>query len=152
MGSEMCIRDRFPAEPGTYATGYLSSAGLERLAGLGEGDSNLLLIDVVGTPSYDLPNTDEVEGEELTLVIENIDKIVSESFDSTAFVYDRSQVSSVELLRLDADGAMQYYVPVTGMIAAIAGITIFLSLQRLVQSQAREIAILRTLGLSLIHI
>ena len=137
----------FPAEPGTYATGYLSSVGLERLAGLGEGDSNLLLIDVVGTPSYDLPNTDEVEGEELALLIENIDKVVSESLDSTAFVYDRSQVSSVELLRLDADGAMQYYVPITGMIAAIAGITIFLSLQRLVQSQAREIAILRTLGI-----
>ncbi len=137
----------FPAEPGTYATGYLSSAGLERLAGLGEGDSNLLLIDVVGTPRYDLPNTDEVEGEELARVIENIDKIVSDSLDSTAYVYDRSQVSSVELLRLDADGAMQYYVPITGMIAAIAGITIFLSLQRLVQSQAREIAILRTLGI-----
>ena len=33
------------------------------------------------------------------------------------------------------------------MIEAIAGITIFLSLQRLVQSQSREIAILRTLGI-----
>jgi putative ABC transport system permease protein len=39
------------------------------------------------------------------------------------------------------------YVPVTAMIAIVAGITIFLSLQRLVQSQAREIAILRTLGI-----
>ena len=41
---------------------------------------------------------------------------------------------------------MLFYIPITGMIAAIAGITLFLSLQRLVQSQSREIAILRTLG------
>tara|TARA_B100000287_G_scaffold1092_2_gene1092 strand:- start:4966 stop:7398 length:2433 start_codon:yes stop_codon:yes gene_type:complete len=137
----------FPAEMGTFATGYLSSEGLERLSNLSEGTSNLLLIDVAGTPDYDLPNTDEEEGAELALVIENIDETVSKTVDSNSFVYDRSQIFSVELLRLDADGAMQFYLPVTGMIAAIAGITIFLSLQRLVQSQAREIAILRTLGI-----
>ena len=67
--------------------------------------------------------------------------------DNPSLVYDRSQVFSVEILRADAEGAMLFYVPVTGMIAAIAGITIFLSLQRLVQSQSREIAILRTLGI-----
>ena len=33
------------------------------------------------------------------------------------------------------------------MLVLVAGITIFLSLQRLIQSQAREIAILRTLGI-----
>ena len=67
--------------------------------------------------------------------------------DNPTLVYDRSQVFSVEILRADAEGAMMFYVPITGMIAAIAGITIFLSLQRLVQSQSREIAILRTLGI-----
>ena len=36
--------------------------------------------------------------------------------------------------------------PFTIMIAAIASITIILSMQRLVQSQAKEIAVLRTLG------
>jgi len=35
---------------------------------------------------------------------------------------------------------------VTGMIAVVAGITIFLSLQRLIHSPAKEIAVLRTLG------
>ena len=32
----------FPAEPGTFATGYLSSEGLERLANMSSGSSNLL--------------------------------------------------------------------------------------------------------------
>ena len=137
----------FPAEPGTFATGYLSSEGLERLANLSEGSSNLLLIDVIGTPDYNIPTTDEEEGAQLTLIVDNIDDTVSQATDSTTLVYDRSQVFSVELLRSDAEGSMLLYTPITGMIAAIAGITIFLSLQRLVQSQAREIAVLRTLGI-----
>ena len=137
----------FPAESGTFATGYLSSEGLERLANLSGGSSNLLLIDVLGTPDYDLPSTDEEEGAQLTAIVDNIDDIVSQTVDSTTFVYDRSQVFSVEMLRADAEVAMMFYTPITGMIAAIAGITIFLSLQRLVRSQARELARLRTLGI-----
>ncbi len=136
----------FPADPGTLATGYLSSEGLERLANLSSGSSNLLLIDVLGTPDYNIPTTDEDDGPELSIIIEQIDETVSNSVDSTSLVYDRSQVFSVEILRADAEGAMLFYIPVTGMIAAIAGITLFLSLQRLVQSQSREIAVLRTLG------
>ena len=136
----------FPAEPGTLATGYLSSEGLERLADLSSGSSNLLLIDVMGTPDYNIPTTDEDDGPELSLIIERIDEAVSNSVDSTSLVYDRSQVFSVELLRADAEGVMLLYFPVTGMLSAIAGITLFLSLQRLVQSQSREIAVLRTLG------
>ncbi len=67
--------------------------------------------------------------------------------DSSFIAYDRSGVASVEFLRADAEGASKSYPIVTGMIAMVAGITIFLSLQRLIQSQAREIAILRTLGI-----
>tara|TARA_B100000287_G_scaffold82600_1_gene75271 strand:- start:5270 stop:7726 length:2457 start_codon:yes stop_codon:yes gene_type:complete len=137
----------FPADPGTFATGYLSSEGLERLANLGEGSSNLLLIDVSGTPDFDIPSTDEEEGSQLKAIIQNIDETVTQEANSTTLVYDRTQITSVEFLRADAEGAMTFYTPVTGMIAAIAGITIFLSLQRLVQSQSREIAILRTLGI-----
>ena len=136
----------FPAEPGTMATGYLSSEGLERLANLSSGSSNLLLIDVLGTPDYNIPTTDEDDGPALSLIIGGIDEVVSNSVDSTFLVYDRSQVFSVEILRADAEGAMLFYIPITGMIAAIAGITLFLSLQRLVQSQSREIAVLGTLG------
>ena len=54
---------------------------------------------------------------------------------------------SVEILRADAEGAQKTYPVVTGMLAVVAGITIFLSLQRLIQSQAKEIAVLRTLGI-----
>ena len=137
----------FPADSGTFATGYLSAAGLERLANLNPDSSNLLLIDVVGTPDYDLQSTTEIEGEELSALMEAITGIMREADDSPSLVYDRSAVFSVELLRADAEGAMMMYLPVTTMIAIVAGITIFLSLQRLVQSQAREIAILRTLGI-----
>ena len=137
----------FPADPGTFATGYLSAEGLEKLANLSSGSANLLLIDIVGTPEYDLQSTDDIEGEEITLVMGEIDSILQETHDSPSLVYSRSGVESVEFLRADAEGAMEIYVPVTAMIAIVAGITIFLSLQRLVQSQAREIAILRTLGI-----
>ena len=46
-------------------------------------------------------------------------------------------VESVEFLRADVEGAMKSYPIVAGMLAAVAGITIFLSLQRLIQSQAK---------------
>ena len=137
----------FPSEPGTFATGYLTAGGLERLGNLSSGSANLLLIDIVGTPEYDLQTTIEVEGEELSSIIGKIDSVMQDIDDSPSLVYSRSGVESVEFLRTDAEGAMSMYVPVTAMIAIVAGITIFLSLQRLVQSQAREIAILRTLGI-----
>ncbi|MBH33437.1 MAG: hypothetical protein CMB75_03450 [Euryarchaeota archaeon] len=137
----------FPADPGTFATGYLTAAGLERLANISEGSANLILIDIVGTPEYDLQSTTNIEGEEIAVVIGKIDSVLQNIHDSPSLVYSRSGVESVEFLRADAEGAMKIYIPVTAMIAIVAGITIFLSLQRLVQSQAREIAILRTLGI-----
>jgi len=137
----------FPAKPGSFATGYMTSAGLEKLANLSSGSANQLLIDISGTPEFDLQSTEEVEGEELSNVIREINTIMYEIDDFPSLVYSRSGVESVELLRSDAEGAMLMYLPVTAMIAIVAGITIFLSLQRLVQSQAREIAILRTLGI-----
>ena len=55
----------FPADPGTFATGYLSAAGLEKLANLSSGSANLVLIDIVGPPEYDLQSPTQVEGEEI---------------------------------------------------------------------------------------
>jgi len=55
-----------PADPGTFATGYLSDTGIERLANLSAGSANLLLLDVAGSPEYDLQSTEEVEGERLS--------------------------------------------------------------------------------------
>ena len=82
----------------------------------------------------------------MTKLVKDISELMSDIDDSPVSVYDRSGVFSVEILRADAEGAANMYPYVTGMIAAIAGITIFLSLQRLIQSQAKEIAVLRTLG------
>ena len=136
-----------PADPGTFATGYLSDTGIERLANLSAGSANFLLLDVAGSPEYDLQSTEEDEGERLSEIISSV-KDTMMAVDDTSFIaYDRSGVDSVEFLRADAEGASKSYPIVTGMIAMVAGITIFLSLQRLIQSQAREIAILRTLGI-----
>ena len=135
-----------PAESGTFATGYLTSSGLEALANLSQGSANFLLIDVLGTPEYDLQSTDVKEGEELSEIIDAVTITVTD-IDQSAIIYDRSGVESVEFLRADAEGAMKTYPVITAMLVLVAGITIFLSLQRLIQSQAREIAILRTLGI-----
>ncbi len=135
-----------PAESGAFATGYLTAEGLEALANLTAGSANVLLIDIVGSPDYDLLSTDEDEGELLTPVVASLTEIAT-GVDQAAIVYDRSGIASVEFLRADAEGAMKSYPVITGMLVIVAGITIFLSLQRLIQSQAREIAILRTLGI-----
>ena len=135
-----------PADPGTFVTGYLSDSGIERLGNLSAGSANLLLLDAEGTPEFDLQSTVEVEGESLSQAIVYVRQTVMDNDDSSFITYDRSGVTSVEFLRADAEGASMSYPIITGMIAMVAGITIFLSLQRLIQSQAREIAILRTLG------
>ena len=184
--------DVVPASADTLVTGYMTASGLERLADLSEGSANLLLLDIEGTPPYDLQSTPEKEGEALAAIVASLSALVGYTHqgpdgqryfaeqvteaapDTTTdpsdwangtpqatlisdgtpvellpptLVYDRSQVYSVELLRADAEGAQLTFPYVTGMLALIAGITIFLSLQRLIQSQAREIAILRTLGI-----
>ena len=141
-----------PAEDGTFATGYMSDTGMERLANLSAGSANLLLLDIEGTPEYDLQSTDEVEGEQLSAFRDEISDILADwnslvGRNEPSMVYDRSGIQSVEFLRADAEGAQKSFPIVTGMIVTVAGITIFLSLQRLIQSQAREIAILRTLGI-----
>ncbi|MBO57544.1 MAG: hypothetical protein CMA77_00900 [Euryarchaeota archaeon] len=130
-----------PAQPGTFVTGYMTDEGLEALANLSAGESNLLLIDVVGTP-----DSQDADANGLTSLITDISAIAADNDDSPMGVYDRTGVTSVEFLRADAEGAMKSYPVITGMLAVVAGITIFLSLQRLIQSQAKEIAVLRTLG------
>ena len=135
----------FPPETGQYVIGYVSDLGMERLSGEVVGSANNLILDVDGTPSFDLPNTEEYEGEE----IDEIKAVVSDSMEENGLdgrIRDRGQNDAVEFMRQDLDGAKKTATPFTVMIQAIAAITIALSLQRLVQSQAREIAILRTLG------
>ncbi len=135
----------FPSEPGQYVVGYLSNAGMARLTGEVLGTSNTILLDVEGTPSFDLPDTSEDEGEEIAEVKELVETALAEAA-LDARVRDRGQNEPVEVMRQDLEGTKRTTVPFTVMIASIASITIVLSLQRLVQSQSKEIAVLRTLG------
>ena len=136
----------FPPEPGQYVVGYLSDEGMARLTGSPVGTSNTIILDVEGTPSYDFPDTKEYEGEEIDVVKEMVDSALKSS-ELDARVRDRGQNEPVEVMRQDLKGTEKTTVPFTAMIASIAAITIVLSLQRLVQSQAKEIAVLRTLGI-----
>jgi putative ABC transport system permease protein len=136
----------FPPESGQFVTGYVSYLGMQRLTGFSFGSANTIMFDVEGTPSFDLSNTEEYEGEELDAVKASL----IESMEETGLdgrIRDRGQIESVELMRQDLEGAKKTAVPFTILIQFIAAITIALSLQRLVQSQTREIAILRTLGI-----
>ena len=135
----------FPPEPGEFVIGYLSDSGMARLTGRELGSSNTILLDVEGTPAFDLPTTLENEGTEIDAIKELVGTSMEEN-DIDARVRDRGENEPVELMRQDLEGAKRMSVPFTVMIAIIASITIVLSLQRLVQSQAREIAVLRTLG------
>ena len=136
----------FPPESGEFVVGYLSSSGMERLTGLSQGSANTIVLDISGTPSFDLSDTEAYEGEEL----DGVKEAITSSMDENGMdgrIRDRGQVESVELMRLDLEGSKTMAAPFTILIQLIAAITIALSLQRLVQSQTREIAILRTLGL-----
>ncbi len=135
----------FPPEPGEYVLGYLSESGIARLTGNEIGDSNTVVLDVEGTPSFDYPDTKQYEGEEIDQIKSIVDEALTE-LEIDARVRDRGQNEQVEVMRQDLEASKRMTAPFTIMIAAIASITIILSLQRLVQSQAREIAVLRTLG------
>ena len=137
----------FPPEAGQYVVGYLSDSGMARLTNTSLGSSNTLLLDIEGTPSFDLPDTEAYEGDE----IDAVKALVSDALTAAELdgrVRDRGQNEPVEIMRQDLEGAKRTSIPFTVMIAAIASITIVLSLQRLVQSQAKEIAVLRTLGVN----
>ena len=135
----------FPPQTGEFVVGYLSDSGMARLTGEVLGSSNIIVLDVEGTADFDLPSTPEYEGDEMDAIKELVSTSMEEN-DIDARVRDRGQNEPVELMRQDLEGAKVSTVPFTVMIAIIASITIVLSLQRLVQSQAREIAVLRTLG------
>ena len=137
----------FPPEAGQYVVGYVSDSGMARLTNASLGESNILLLDVDGTPSFDLPDTEAYEGGE----IDEVKSLVTDALEAVALdgrIRDRGQNEPVEIMRQDLESAKRSSVPFTVMIAAIASITIVLSLQRLVQSQAKEIAVLRTLGVN----
>ncbi|MCS5535747.1 MAG: hypothetical protein NZ802_07825, partial [Candidatus Poseidoniales archaeon] len=103
--------EMLPAQPGTFVTGYLTDEGLEAVADFSAGSSNLLLLDLVGTP-----DSQEPDASGLTSLMTNISTIAAENDDSPMSVYDRTGIPAVEFLRADVEGAMKTYPVVTGML------------------------------------
>ena len=113
----------FPPEAGQYVVGYVSDSGMARLTNTSLGSSNTLLLDVEGTPSFDLPDTEAYEGGE----IDAVKDLVTDALKAAALdgrVRDRGQNEPVEIMRQDLAGANRPSIPFTVMIAAIASITI----------------------------
>ena len=133
-------------ESGTYAVVYMRSSVLAVLAGVPSDARNEWLIDVEGTPGYDLQDTAADEGKELRpLKHEALDALSVNGVEGYD-VGDRGAISSVELLRQDLEGSRRSLPFMTVMLAAISGLVIAVSLDRLVRSQRKEIAVLRALG------
>ena len=106
----------FPPESGEYVVGYLSDTGMARLTGSTIGTSNTIILDVVGTPSYDLPDTQEYEGTEIDEVKELVTTSLSIN-ELDARIRDRGQNEPIEIMRKDLAGAERTTVPFTVMIA-----------------------------------
>ena len=107
---------------------------------------NTLGIDLEGTPQFDLSDTDENEGEELQVLKDEISSFMTEA-EINGTVSDRGDLSA-ELLRLDKEGIENSTPFILGVLLFISGLVIAVSLDRLIRTQAREIAVLRTIGAS----
>ena len=135
-------------EEGSYAVLYLP---VEHVAALGELDPNArnqLLVDVRGTPAYDLQDTTTDEGAALRPLKLELAAALGARNVSNFQVLDRGGIYSVELLRQDLAGSQKTLPVITGLLIGISGLVIAISLDRLIRSQSREIGVLRALGLS----
>ena len=143
----------FYAEPGsilpqtsTFVVGYLDAEYLANISGNTLDARNTLGIDFEGTPQFDLSDTDEIEGEELQVLKDEISSFMTEA-ETNGTVADRGELSA-ELLRLDKEGIENSTPFILGVLLFISGLVIAVSLDRLIRTQAREIAVLRTIGAS----
>ena len=92
----------FPPEAGEFVVGYLSDTGMSRLTGNELGSSNLIVLDVNGTPSFDLPDTEAYEGEEIDEIKSAVDTAINLT-ELDARVRDRGQNEQVEVMRQDLE-------------------------------------------------
>ena len=143
----------FYAEPGsilpqtsTFVVGYLDAEYLANISGNTLDARNTLGIDLEGTPQFDLSDTDEIEGEELQVLKDEISSFMTEA-ETNGTVTDRGELTA-ELLRLDKEGIENSTPFILGVLLFISGLVIAVSLDRLIRTQAREIAVLRTIGAS----
>ncbi len=135
----------FPKQGG-YAVLYLPVEELTSMAGIDANSRNRLLVDLEGEPDYDLQDTSEDEGIALSPLKAELLQQLSISGIETVQVGDRGSIYSVELLRQDLEGSKKSLPLFTIVLAVVSGLVIAISMDRMVRSQAREIAVLRTLG------
>ncbi len=136
----------FPQES-TYVVAYLDVEYLAEISGNDIDARNTLNIDLEGTPQFDFSDTDVNEGEELDLVRQQLSKSLNES-DTPGIIYHRGDLTSPELLRLDQSGLEKATPFILGVLLFISGLVIAISLDRLIRTQSREIAVMRTVGAS----
>ena len=109
---------------------------------------NQILVDLSQDIGYDLRDTPNDEGREMSLVKQNLSDILVENGIEQGLVNDRGGITSVEFLRQDLEGSKKSTPIIVGVLLGVAGFVIAISLDRLVKSQQREIAVLKTLGIS----
>jgi putative ABC transport system permease protein len=131
---------------GEFAAVYLPISALLEAIGESSDNRTLMLIDVVGTPDYDLIDTETVEGEALGTFVDDLKSALADHDVSAVQVEDRSAMWSVELLRQDLEGNRKTLPLFTGILVGVSALVIAISQDRLVRKQSREIAVLTSLG------
>ena len=138
--------DSILPQESSYVVAYMDAEVLAEISGNDPFARNTLNIDLEGTPAFDLSNTDENEGIELQMTKDTLTQAMNES-GADGYVLDRGQLSA-ELLRLDKDSLSKSIPFILGILLFISGLVIAVSLDRLIRTQSREIAVLRTIGAS----
>ena len=138
--------DSLIPQESSYVVGYMNVGDLASISGHNASARNTLNIDLEGTPAFDLSNTEENEGIELQSTKDTLAEAMNAS-ETEGYVLDRGQLSA-ELLRLDKDGISSSIPFILGILLFISGLVIAVSLDRLIRTQSREIAVLRTIGAS----
>ncbi len=134
----------FPLDS-SYVVGYLSAEQLALVGDLDVDSRNTLYVDLEGTPAFDFSDTDIDEGKNLNPIKSALSDSVNQSGKS-GLVADRGDMNGVELLRIDLEGAKKSTPFILGVLLFVSGLVIAISLDRLIKTQAREIAVMRTIG------
>ena len=137
----------FP-DAANFVVGYFDASYLAEISGFDSDVRNELHIDLPGTPNFDISSTTDIdEGEALNPIKEQLSKELADH-EMSGVIVDRSGMSSPELLRVDLEGSQKSTPFILAILLLISGLVIAVSIDRLVKSQSREIAVLRTVGAS----
>ena len=138
--------DSLLPQESTYVVDYMDAEVLAEISGNEPLARNTLNIDLLGTPEFDFSDTEEIEGLALQQIKGTLEQGMNAS-ETDGYVLDRGQLSA-ELLRLDKDALSKAIPFILGILLFISGLVIAVSLDRLIRTQSREIAVLRTIGAS----